>query len=261
MRPCPGGNKGQGWTGNEKSRTLAGIEGVKGDLPLCRRNKNIRFRRIMGNNCCHQLYDTTFDRKRAESELKNYIRKGPRKDTRSLVEALRDLPLEGRSLLDIGGGVGTIVFELFKSGIDRATHVELSSAYRRAFLDEVEKQDLTDRVRSCRGNFVELQDQIEPADLITLDKVICCYDNYVELVGNSVAKARKWYAYSIPRDVWWVRAVHWLGERIKKLRGNTFTTFVHPPDKIEELVVQAGFKRIGQRHQREWLISIFEKNS
>jgi ubiquinone/menaquinone biosynthesis C-methylase UbiE len=215
----------------------------------------------MENNCCHQLYDTTFDRKRAESELKNYLRKGPRKDTRFLVEALRNLPLEGRSILDIGGGVGSIVFELFKSGIDRATHVELSSAYRQAFLDEVEQQHLTGRVSSRQGDFVELQDQIEPADLITLDKVICCYDNYVELVSRSVAKARKWYAYSIPRDVWWVRAVHWLGEQVKKLRGNTFKTYIHPSDKIEQLVVQAGFKKIGQRYQREWLMAVFEKES
>ena len=62
----------------------------------------------MGSNCCQQLYDSTFDRKRAESELINYRRKGPRKDTRALLEALSGLPLNGKSLLDIGGGIGAI---------------------------------------------------------------------------------------------------------------------------------------------------------
>ena len=212
----------------------------------------------MGKHCCQQLYDTTFDRKRAESELQRYQRKGIPKTTRPLVEAVRDLPLQDMTLLDIGGGMGSVVFELLDRGMAEATHVELSSAYRRVFLSEVERRELSERVTSWQGDFLDLYDRTEPADLVTLDKVICCYENYEELVGRSVAKTRRWYAYSIPRDVWWVRIGHWLGEQIKRLRKNSFETFLHPPDEIEHLLEQAGFRKIEQRHQREWLIAVFE---
>lgn len=207
------------------------------------------------------MYDTTFDEKKAGSQFKDYLRKGPRKDTGKLLEAIRQLPVEGRTLLDIGGGIGALVFELLEAGMEQATHIELSNAYRRVFLAEVERRNYSEKVVSRQGDFTDLHEEITPADLVALDKVICCYEDYEQLVRRSLAKAERWYAYSIPRNVWWVRLAHWLEKQVKKLKGKTNTFHLHPTEQIERLAEEAGFRKIEQRHQLEWLIVVFEKRS
>jgi hypothetical protein len=46
-----------------------------------------------------------------------------------MVEFLRELGIEGASILEIGGGVGEIQVELLQAGAARAQNLELSPAY------------------------------------------------------------------------------------------------------------------------------------
>jgi len=215
----------------------------------------------MAQDCCKPIYDGFFDQKVADKQLRRYLKKGVKRNTRPLVNALKKLPLQDRSLLDIGGGVGEIPFELDKKGIDQISHVDLSTAYSNAFFSEVKKRDMTDRVKRYQGDFVDLHDQLEPADVVTLDKVICCYEDYKHLVDYSSAKAQKWYAYTVPRDVWWVKAVQQLGVLIQKIRRDPFRPYVHSTQKIEERLQRAGFKKIHQSYQLQWMTSVFERKT
>ena len=59
--------------------------------------------------CCHcQGAETVFDTKVATRELRQYRRRGARKTTQLLLDALEATGVAGRTLLDIGGGVGVI---------------------------------------------------------------------------------------------------------------------------------------------------------
>jgi Conserved hypothetical protein 95 len=208
--------------------------------------------------CCND-YQTTFDRKLAESELADYHSKGLKKMTRSLVEALQKHDLQGLSLLDIGGGVGAIPFELIKKGVIHSTVVEISKAYTEVFQEEAARCRLSKVTQSLYGDFLGLAPQIEPADIVTLDKVICCYPDYEALVSLSLEKARKYYAFILPRDKWWVKLLEFFEQPRRHWEGKTCKTFVHPVAKIEQLVAAAGFCKIEQITQREWLILVFEK--
>ena len=46
---------------------------------------------------------------------------------------------------------------------------------------------------------------IDQADLVVLDKVICCYPDFHTQIGSAATKAEKWIAYSLPVDIWWVK--------------------------------------------------------
>ena len=210
-------------------------------------------------NCCNPIYQDTFDDKYAQDQLKNYLRKGVKKSSKPMVQAIKALPVDGKSLLDIGGGIGVMGYELFPRGLAQATLVDMSSAFIRVFKEESVKRSLTDKTAVFEGDFLQYHDQIMKVDLVTLDKVICCYDNYQELVQHSVSKARSWYVYSIPRNVWWVNLVHGLEEWYKRLRKNKFRTYIHSEEAIQKIVEAAGFTKIDQRFQREWVINVFEK--
>jgi 16S rRNA G966 N2-methylase RsmD len=208
--------------------------------------------------CCTD-YQTTFDRKLAETELADYRSKGLKKMTRPLVDALQKRDLHGLSLLDIGGGIGAIVFELMKTGVSSATNVEISQAYLDVFEKEAARCGLSENTQSLPGDFLDLAPQIEPADIVTLDKVICCYPDYEALVRLSIEKANKYYAFILPQDKWWVKLVEFFEQPRRRWQGKTCKTFVHPVAKIEQLVAAAGFRKIEQITQREWLIVVFEK--
>ncbi len=211
-------------------------------------------------SCCNQqLYDTTFDAKLAQTELEDYLRSGLKKSSRPFLEAINSLPLDGKSLLDIGGGIGAVTFELFGKGISEVTHVDISKAYVDVFQAEAERRSLMDKVKSHHGNFPELESRIAEADLVTLDKVICCYNDYEELVGASVGKARQWYVYSIPRDLWWVRVRFWFDDLIDRIWGKRLAVYYHSVEGINQLIASAGFHEKEVILEREWRISVFEK--
>lgn len=213
------------------------------------------------DNCCHTGYQTIFDDKRAKKQLRRFKKKGLTGTTRRLVEGIRPRIHPGQSLLDIGGGIGGISLTLLKEGISEVKHVDISEAYIHTFRNELTARNQDGQVEIFPGDFVEMEEQIPETDWVTLDKVICCYPDYRQLVRHSAQKARKGYAYAIPRDVWWVRLINRLGQAYLKWTGTSFRSFVHPAEEIERQVTQLGFTRIRQEYMREWMCVVYERRS
>ena len=210
--------------------------------------------------CCqNSLYNNTFDQKRAKEELDNFLSTGPKKNSIPLINFLKQLDLNNASVLDIGSGVGAVILELFEQGISHAAYNDFSTAYAEAFQSEAKKRQLEEQVEYFLGDFLGTHQKIEEADLVTLDKTICCYNNYFDLVTISVQKAKKWYAYTVPRDVWWVKLVHQFEQWIRWIKRNPFRSYVHPTDEIETILFEKGFKKIHNHFNREWQTVVFEK--
>ena len=209
--------------------------------------------------CCNPAYQEMFDDKSAKKELKRYQSKGVKRSTRPLIAILEKLPVKAASLLDIGGGIGIISFELFKRGLAKSTSVDISAAYAQTFRQEAARSGLADKIEAHTGDFLSIGKEVPDADLVTLDKVICCYKDYQGLINASAAKAKKWYIYTLPRDVWWVRWTQVIGEKVMHLLGSKFESFVHPTAEIEEIVVSYGFRKINTKYNLQWMTVAYEK--
>lgn len=211
-------------------------------------------------SCCQcQGIETTFNRKTAAKELKKYREKGPDKTTRMLIDALKADGIEGMTLLDIGGGVGAIQHELLSTGASSCINVEASKAYIKAAKEEAERQGHVDRVSYHHGNFVDLAPDIPQADVVTLDRVICCYHDMQALVGLSSALASRLYGVVYPRDTWWVKIglavenfVHWI-------RRNPFRAFVHPTEAVDAMVRGNGLERRFYRKAGMWQVVVYAR--
>ncbi len=211
-------------------------------------------------NCCQcQGMEEQFNQKLAERELQKYRKKGPGKPTRILLEAIQTSGVEGLTLLDIGGGVGAIQSELFKSGLSQATEVEGSSAYLETAKKEAERQGYLDEVIFIQGDFVEMVKELPTADIVTLDKVICCYPDLQKLVGLSSQKAGKIYGVIYPVDTWWMK----FGVRIPnfffKIKHNPFRFYVHPTQAIEALIRKSGLKRKFYCKLFMWHVAVYQR--
>ncbi len=209
-------------------------------------------------NCGHcEAAERQFDRATAESDLRRYLGKGPNKTTRTILDAVREYDEPIATLLDIGGGVGVIPFELLAAATASATLVESASAYIETSRAESERRGLARRIRYRHADFAEIAEGLVDADLVTLDRVICCYEEYERLVAASAARCGKLYAFSVPRDLWHVKAVVALQNLMRRVRGSRFRTWVHPVRRIEELLAEAGLEPIFESNGLVWRVGVF----
>lgn len=188
---------------------------------------------------CHAI-DQHFAPARAAEELATYARRGPTGTARLILKALHDAPLI-ESILDIGAGVGVLHHELLGTVTRSAVHVEAAHAYIDVAREESARRGHAERVRFLHGDFLALAPSVASADLVTLNRVVCCYAAFEPLIRLSAEKAGQYYALSFPHDRWYMRAhTRWQNHR-RKRAGNLFRTFVHPVSEIHALIRAAGF--------------------
>jgi magnesium-protoporphyrin O-methyltransferase len=211
-------------------------------------------------NCCQgERYESTFDDKHAVKDLKRYRKKGPDKTTRLLLDALRAEGIEGTSLLDVGAGIGVVHHELLGAGARTAVHVDAAMPHMRAAKDEAARRGHADRVRFLHGDFVALAPDIAPADVVTLDRVICCYPNMEQLVSASAAKAQRLYGAVFPRERWVLKAWLALGNFARCLVRNPFRTYVHPTAAIDSEVRRQGLTPRSVRDTLVWRVAVYSR--
>ena len=210
--------------------------------------------------CCQcQGIEMEFNQETAARQLQNYRNKGPAKTTRMLINALKSQGVSGMTLLDIGGGIGAIQHELLKSGLDCVTDADASTAYIQAARQEAECQGHADRVSFRHGDFVDMAADIEPADIVTLDRVICCYPDMQALVGLSSARACQYYGLVYPRDTWLIRLGLTLANYVLGLRRNPFRVFLHPSQAVDAIVRGNGLKRIFYGKTALWQVVVYAR--
>lgn len=200
-----------------------------------------------------------FDQRTAERQLQQYRKRGPDKTTRLLLAALQAEGVEGLTLLDVGGGIGAIQLALLKAGVTSATDVDASTAYLAAAQTEAQREQVAGRVTYQHGDFVDLAEQVAPAGVVTLDRVICCYHDMRGLVSQSAAKATRLYGVVYPRDTWWTRAALVVGNLLLRSQKVTARVFVHPTAVVDALVRAAGLERRYQRDGVFWQVVVYAR--
>lgn len=211
-------------------------------------------------SCCQcRGIEKVFNQKNAAKELKKYRKKGPSKTTRMLIEALKTEGVEGMTLLDIGGGVGAIQHELLTAGVSSAVDVEASTAYIQTSKEEAARRGHEERVRHYHGNFVDLAPTIAPADIVTLDRVICCYNDVQVLVGLSSERARKFCGIVYPRYKWWNKIFVYLLNFILWVVRNPYRSFLHLPEMVDTIVRGNGLKQRFYRKTIAWQVVVYAR--
>ena len=207
--------------------------------------------------CCRLTdIERHFDSGAAAVELARYRRRGPLPTTRLLVDAIRSSLDGAQTLLDIGGGIGAVHHELLDHGVRFATNVDISAASLAAAAEEAARRGHAPRLRLLAGDFVELAPTLDEADVVTLDRVICCYPDVERLVSLSAGKARRLYGAVYPRDVWWVRLALAAENLLRWLRASSFRAFLHSPSAIVAALRRDGLEPIVVRRTLVWEVVV-----
>ena len=211
-------------------------------------------------DCCeHTVYDDQFDAKAAAQKLREYRRDGPKGWTARLIDGLRAEGVDGMTVLEIGAGVGAVHQTLLASGAASATDVDASGPYLAVAREEAARRGLADRVTFLKGDAVQLAASLPEADLVALDRVVCCYGDMPGLVGLASARARRRLGMVLPRDATWIRGMVALSNGWSALTRNPFRVHVHRTSAVIAVAREAGLSVSSTHRGLFWQTLVLER--
>jgi len=196
----------------------------------------------VGDCCDPQGYDATFSERFARKTARRYRRRGLSPAAGAIVSFLADRGVEGASVLEIGGGVGQLHVELLRRGAARATNLEISTSYEPEARQLLERTGLTGRVERRFLDIAQSPDEVEGADIVVLHRVVCCYPDFDRLLGVAAGKAGRLLAFSHPPRNLATRTVLWADNAGRRLKGDSFRAFAHPPAAMLDAARRPGLR-------------------
>jgi magnesium-protoporphyrin O-methyltransferase len=163
----------------------------------------------------------------ARRSLRRYRERGLGDLEREMVAAGGADGLEGVRVLEIGGGIGALQAELLEAGAEEGEVVELVSAYEPYARELARELGLEERSSFRVADVIDRPGDVAPADVVVLNRVVCCSPDGVRLTGIAAALARRTLVLSFPRDRFVVRSGLRLVNLGMRVLGRSFRVFVH----------------------------------
>lgn len=176
-----------------------------------------------------------------------------------LVEGIKLNSIDGRSILDIGCGVGSIHLTLLREGASRSVGIDISEGMLQEARHFADKFGLTARAHYVTGDFTKISPSVEEGDIIVLDKVVCCYEDVVALIHTSTDKTRQTYALSHPKENPLMKGLFKGHIFLAKIFGWSFHPFWHNWAAMKSLILSRGFHVVYENSTISWQVLVFER--
>ena len=138
--------------------------------------------------CCDPRgCDGFFNKRMARRAAKRYREHGLDKTALRMIGFLEQAGIEEATGLEIGGGVGAVHIELLKLGASRALNLELSAAYENEAAQLLQEVGADERAQRRIHDIAVDPEGVAPADVVVLNRVVCCYPDYERLLGAARA--------------------------------------------------------------------------
>jgi tRNA G37 N-methylase Trm5 len=210
------------------------------------------------SDCCSpRAYSRVFSEKAAWKQVRRYRKRGLDGTSRRIVELLTRRGVEGRTILEVGGGIGALQLELLRAGAARAVSVELTPTYEAAASDLLRDSGFSERVERHVMDFAEAAAQVEAADVVVLNRVICCYPDLPKLAGAAAEHAREVLVLSFPKERIWTRLVVALANLPMRLAR--FRIYVHPLRLLRNVTGERGLRPAVDEPGVFWEVAAFER--
>jgi SAM-dependent methyltransferase len=208
---------------------------------------------------CSSCYDDAFDEESARTALRRLRRDGPRRSTTALADALGERGVDGLTVLDIGAGIGVVHLLLLERGASSATDVDASRPYLEAAREEARRRGLEDRVTFIHGDVVGVAAEVPPADLVALDRVVCCYGDVDALVSTAAHRTKRRLGIVLPPDGPLATVAVGLANAWEWLTRSKFRLYAHPHARVVAAARAAGLEPRGTAAVGLWRLLVFER--
>jgi 2-polyprenyl-3-methyl-5-hydroxy-6-metoxy-1,4-benzoquinol methylase len=210
--------------------------------------------------CCDPSgYDDVFGARYARGLARRYRKRGLDRTARRMVGFLEREGITGSSVLEVGGGVGALQLELLRRGASRATNLELSGEYDDQAVELAAEAGVADRVERRILDVAAEPAAVDPADVVVLHRVVCCYPDYERLLRAAADRTRRLLVFSHPPRNIVSRALLGAENTMFRLGGRTFRTFAHPPEAMLAVLTDAGLRPAYRHDGRLWQVVGLER--
>jgi len=183
-----------------------------------------------------------------------YRRRGLDKTAAHIVDFVTSHGVEGASVLEVGGGIGDIQLELLRRGAGHATNLELVDVYDADATQIAAAAGMGDRVTRRLVDIAATPEAVEPADVVILHRVVCCYPDYELLLTAAAEHARRLLVFSHPPRNVVSRSLMTVQNATFRLLGRSFRTFTHPPAAMVAVAEAHGMKAEYTHDGRVWKV-------
>jgi magnesium-protoporphyrin O-methyltransferase len=211
-------------------------------------------------DCCTQkALNQTFTPETARAEIRDFRKHGLKGTDKLLAETLVRRGIQGASVLEVGGGIGGVQIELLRAGASRAVDVDIAEAYVAGARELAQSLGFAGVTEQRVLDFAQGADAVEAADVVIMNRVICCYPLMPALVRPAAQHARRLLALVFPREGWYMH----VGERVANffmwLFRNDFRIFVHSNRAILAEVSTGGLRPVFDQTRGLWRVLVFER--
>jgi hypothetical protein len=211
-------------------------------------------------SCCNARgCDEFFTSRLAKRAAERYRKKGVDKTATRMLAFLEGQGIEGATVLEIGGGVGEMQIELLKRGAARTLNLELSPGYDEHAMRLVRDAGIEGCAERRLHDIAADPGVVEPADVVVLHRVVCCYPDYERLLGAAADHARRLLVFSYPPRNAVSRFLLGAQNLLFRVQRKEFRTFAHPPAQMLAVVEERGLQRSYQYNPVVWQIAGFER--
>jgi SAM-dependent methyltransferase len=208
--------------------------------------------------------DCCFDEWATHAARRARTRETSAKITAALVAALEEAGLRGRTVLDVGCGSGDLALAAVSRGAEGATGFDLGPGAIREARTLATHRGLSDRTRFEIGDGATIA--LPRADVVSLNRVLCCYPHVDALLTNTLGAAGSVFGYTAPCDrgaiglgnrIWVSFGNVWYRLRAKKFRG--FRAFVHDLGAVDRRIRAAGFEPVRSERRGLWNLAVYAR--
>ena len=213
----------------------------------------------MSDCCTPRGYRWIFSERMARADARRYRRDGLDRTSRRIFDFVKAQGVEGRTVLEVGGGIGAIQIELLKAGASSAVSVELTPTYEGTARELLQEAGLADRVERKVMDFVEANGEVKTADIVIMNRVVCCYPDMPRLAGAAADYTGHLLVMSFPRSALWIRAALSLLNFSLWLTRRGFHVFVHDPSRIIRVTEERGLAPVLDQRGVLWTVAALRR--
>jgi magnesium-protoporphyrin O-methyltransferase len=154
--------------------------------------------------------------------------------------------------------VGGLLIELLHGGASSGIGIDISQGMIEEAGLLARDKGVATNVRFKTGDYGVMKDDGIGADIVIMDKVLCCSSDPGSLIAR--ASGAEKLAVSYPRDAFLARSSFTLMNFLGRLLRWSFYPFYHDPHSLDQLLAATGFHEIRRSATPFWQIVILKRD-
>jgi predicted RNA methylase len=213
----------------------------------------------MACSCPDVGLDEIFTEDFARRDADRYRKRGLPKRAQKLLQLIQSqLDLKGATALEGGAGAGALTVELARRGVSYVAAVDATSIALEYARQLAREYGVSERVEPVVADFADYACS-NPADLVILDRVVCCYPDWKRLLENAATCARSVITLSYPADRLLWRVAIGTANTGQALLRRRFRMHFHAPTAMLAFLTDSGFQLVARERYWFWELAVMKR--